>query len=51
MDTGFALDAIAANYTNCLLARDVVPDVNILSMISPAAGSITVVSVVFSGFH
>ena len=51
MDTDFALDATTVNFTNCPLERGVVPGVNIAFMISPAVGSITAVSVVFSGFH
>jgi hypothetical protein len=51
MDTDFARDVVAANFTNYPLETGAVPGVNIVSMISPAAGSIMVVSVVFSGFH
>ena len=51
MDTDFALDATTVNFTNCPLERGVVPGVNIAFMISPAVGSITAISVVFSGFN
>lgn len=51
MDAGFALVVNIKNFTNYLLESDVVPNVNILSMIFPVAGSTTVALVVFSGFH
>ena len=51
MDTAFALDVIAANFTDYRLERGDVQSVNIRSMISPAAGLTMVGSVVFSGFH
>ena len=42
MDTGFVPAAIAENFINCLLKRDVVLDANIPFMTFQAAGSITV---------
>ena len=51
MDTDSARDVITVNFTNCPLEIGVVPGVNIAFMISQAVGSITAISVVFSGFH
>ena len=48
MGTNFALAVTVSNY---LLERDVVPNVNIRSIISQVVGSVMVVSVVFSDFH